>query len=166
MLVVDQSSRAQRGEWLEIRQHHNGPFRDRYLHSVFCLSLQGDTPNARRAYDALMCGCIPVLVVDWVQLPFEDTIPWDKISIRLSVEYLWHNTMLVDRLRQVTREEIRAYQRHIVLYRHSLTWNYPAPRPGDAFEHALSAVSSLRDGAVAKELPHQSGWRRKSSDCA
>jgi hypothetical protein len=49
----------------------------------FCLLPRGDRRWTYRLMDALARGCIPVFVADGLSLPFEQLIPWDKISIRI-----------------------------------------------------------------------------------
>lgn len=39
--------------------------------AIFCLAPRGDTGSSRRIYDAIVAGCIPVIVADDVQLAFE-----------------------------------------------------------------------------------------------
>ncbi|KAG0476330.1 hypothetical protein HPP92_013171 [Vanilla planifolia] len=41
--------------------------------SIFCLSPAGDTPSSARLFDAIVSGCIPVVVSDELELPFKDT---------------------------------------------------------------------------------------------
>ncbi|KAJ0975896.1 hypothetical protein J5N97_017861 [Dioscorea zingiberensis] len=40
--------------------------------SKFCLHPAGDTPSACRLFDAIVSLCIPVIVSDYIELPFED----------------------------------------------------------------------------------------------
>ena len=41
-----------------------------YAHSRLCPVAAGDTPSTGRLYDAIACGCVPLIVVDDLQLPF------------------------------------------------------------------------------------------------
>lgn len=49
----------------------------------FCLVPKGDTPTSRRLFDAIMAGCIPVIVSDGISLPFKDFVDWPSFSVRL-----------------------------------------------------------------------------------
>lgn len=51
--------------------------------SVFCLCVRGDTTSSRRLFTAITLGCIPVLVADWVQLPFERLIDYSRFTVRV-----------------------------------------------------------------------------------
>lgn len=47
--------------------------------SVFCLSPAGDTPSSARLFDAIVSGCIPVIVSDELELPFEGILNYRKV---------------------------------------------------------------------------------------
>ncbi|EPS72244.1 hypothetical protein M569_02513 [Genlisea aurea] len=49
--------------------------------SRFCLHPAGDTPSACRLFDAIVSLCIPVIVSDFIELPFEDAIDYRTIAI-------------------------------------------------------------------------------------
>ena len=49
--------------------------KDSYMRSmIFCLCPRGWSPWTLRAYQTMMTGCIPVLITDKIELPFEDPI--------------------------------------------------------------------------------------------
>merc|ERR1719221_2145774 len=52
--------------------------------SKFCLVIEGDTPSSRRLFDAMLSGCIPVIIGQKTTLPFENVIPYNLISIRIN----------------------------------------------------------------------------------
>ncbi|KAI3762335.1 hypothetical protein L1987_52763 [Smallanthus sonchifolius] len=52
--------------------------------SVFCLSPAGDTPSSARLFDAIVSGCIPVIVSDELELPFEGILDYRKIALFVS----------------------------------------------------------------------------------
>lgn len=49
--------------------------------SVFCLSPAGDTPSSARLFDAIVSGCIPVVVSDELELPFEGILDYRKVIL-------------------------------------------------------------------------------------
>ncbi|KAI4332597.1 hypothetical protein L6164_017492 [Bauhinia variegata] len=49
--------------------------------SKFCLHPAGDTPSACRLFHAILSMCVPVIVCDDIELPFEDIIDYRKIAI-------------------------------------------------------------------------------------
>ncbi|GFY83360.1 exostosin family protein [Actinidia rufa] len=44
--------------------------------SIFCLNPAGDTPSSARLFDAVVSGCIPVIVIDEWELPFEEMLDY------------------------------------------------------------------------------------------
>lgn len=48
--------------------------------SVFCLSPAGDTPSSARLFDAILSGCIPVVVSDQLELPFEGILDHKEVN--------------------------------------------------------------------------------------
>jgi hypothetical protein len=53
--------------------------------SEFCLHPAGDTPTSCRLFDAIQSLCIPVIVSDTIELPFEGIIDYSEFSVFASV---------------------------------------------------------------------------------
>lgn len=49
------------------------------IRSIFCLNPAGDTPSSARLFDAIVSGCIPVIVSDELELPFEGILDYRKV---------------------------------------------------------------------------------------
>ncbi|CAI5519879.1 unnamed protein product [Closterium sp. Naga37s-1] len=52
--------------------------------SRFCLHVEGDTPSSSRFFNAIMSGCVPVVVSDYVELPFESAIDYSRLTLFFS----------------------------------------------------------------------------------
>uniref|UniRef100_A0A7S4PY79 Exostosin GT47 domain-containing protein n=1 Tax=Alexandrium monilatum TaxID=311494 RepID=A0A7S4PY79_9DINO len=50
--------------------------------SIFCLAPRGITPWTIHLYVAIMAGCIPIILSDHFELPFQDRLNWQSFSIR------------------------------------------------------------------------------------
>jgi len=50
--------------------------------SIFCLAPRGITPWTIHLYVALLAGCIPIILSDAFELPFQDLIDWPSFSIK------------------------------------------------------------------------------------
>ena len=59
-------------------------YNSRMASSDFCLMLRGDTASSKRLFSAVSFGCIPVIVSDWIPLPFEALIDYSQFSLRFS----------------------------------------------------------------------------------
>lgn len=53
------------------------------VRSLFCLNPAGDTPSSARLFDAIVSGCIPVIVSDELELPFEGILDYRKVCMHL-----------------------------------------------------------------------------------
>ncbi|CAN6928532.1 unnamed protein product [Brassica oleracea] len=53
--------------------------------SEFCLHPAGDTPTSCRLFDAIQSLCIPVIVSDNIELPFEGILDYSEFSVFVSV---------------------------------------------------------------------------------
>lgn len=47
---------------------------------MFCLSPAGDTPSSARLFDAIVSGCIPVVVSDELEVPFEGLLQYKRVK--------------------------------------------------------------------------------------
>ncbi|XP_012065951.1 probable arabinosyltransferase ARAD1 isoform X2 [Jatropha curcas] len=81
--------------------------------SKFCLNPAGDTPSACRLFDAIVSLCIPVIVSDSIELPFEDVIDYTKIAVFVGTAASLRPGYLVKMLRDVTTERILEYQKEL-----------------------------------------------------
>lgn len=49
--------------------------------SKFCLHIAGDTPSSNRLFDAIATHCVPVIISDDIELPFEDVLDYSTFCI-------------------------------------------------------------------------------------
>jgi len=81
--------------------------------SKFCLHPAGDTPSACRLFDAIVSLCIPVIVSDNIELPFEDTIDYRKIAVFVETSSAIKPGHLLSKLRAVTPDRVLEYQKKL-----------------------------------------------------
>lgn len=65
------------------RQRYAG-YQSEIVRSVFCLCPLGWAPWSPRLVESVALGCVPVIVADGIQLPFDDVVPWQKISLTVA----------------------------------------------------------------------------------
>jgi hypothetical protein len=105
-------------------------------HAVFCIGAPG-AGYGTRAVLAVLLGCIPVLVGDYVEPPFEAELDWPSFSVRVRDAQLEH---IVDIVRAITPREVAAMQRTLAcvwrFFSWSSLWGSLAGEDGssDAFE--------------------------------
>jgi len=74
--------------------------------SQYCLVLAGDSPSSRRLFDAIISGCIPILIGPEYTMPFEKLIPYEKISIRINLDdWRDHPEEQLDNINKISLEE-------------------------------------------------------------
>ncbi|GLT97141.1 hypothetical protein SLE2022_147230 [Rubroshorea leprosula] len=79
--------------------------------SKFCLNPAGDTPSACRLFDAIVNLCVPVIVSDSIELPFEDIIDYRKFSVFVETAAALKPGYLVSLLRKIPAKKIIAFQK-------------------------------------------------------
>ena len=113
-----------------------------YSESVFVLSPPGDSPSARRTYDVILTGAIPVIVYTTpYALPFANFLKWSEFSVLISFDQL-QTTNIVDIVRAIPPESTIRMQERILQVRRHFVFHLGVPSAGDAidmFVHELAA---------------------------
>lgn len=107
--------------------------------SKFCLNPAGDTPSACRLFDSIVSLCVPVIISDDIELPFEDVIDYRKIAIFVESTVALKPGYLVSMLRAISDERILEYQKELKEVKHY-------------FEYGSSTVNEIWR-QVAQKLP-------------
>ncbi|MBA0797836.1 hypothetical protein Gohar_008495 [Gossypium harknessii] len=72
--------------------------------SEFCLHPAGDTPTSCRLFDAIQSLCIPLIVSDNVELPFEGMVDYSTFSVFVAVSDALRPNWLVSHLRSISEK--------------------------------------------------------------
>lgn len=72
--------------------------------SEFCLHPAGDTPTSCRLFDAIQSLCIPVIVSDNIELPFEGMVDYSEFSVFVAVSDALRPNWLVSYLKSYSSE--------------------------------------------------------------
>ncbi|KAG8078252.1 hypothetical protein GUJ93_ZPchr0007g3575 [Zizania palustris] len=94
--------------------------------SLFCLSPAGDTPSSARLFDAIVSGCIPVIISDELELPFEGILDYRKIALLVSSSDAVQPGWLVKYLRGISAKRIREMQSNLLKYSRHFLYSSPA----------------------------------------
>lgn len=110
--------------------------------SQFCLVIEGDSPSSRRLFDAMVAGCIPVFIGSNYSKPFENIIPYDDFSIRISKdEWLYDAREHLERINEISDEEALEMQSKMLKYVKYIDWR----NGDDVFEGILSNMDLIRE---------------------
>lgn len=94
--------------------------------SIFCLSPAGDTPSSARLFDAIVSGCIPVIVSDELELPFEGILDYRKIALFVSSSDAMQPGWLLTFLKSINPAQIKEMQRNLAKYSRHFLYSSPA----------------------------------------
>eukprot|EP00252_Welwitschia_mirabilis_P006014 TRINITY_DN16670_c0_g1_i1.p1 TRINITY_DN16670_c0_g1~~TRINITY_DN16670_c0_g1_i1.p1 ORF type:complete len:501 (-),score=63.33 TRINITY_DN16670_c0_g1_i1:74-1576(-) len=94
--------------------------------SVFCLSPAGDTPSSARLFDSIVSGCIPVIVSDELELPFEGLLDYRKIALFVSSEDAIQPGWLVGHLRSISQKQIAEMRSNLAKFSKHFQYSSPA----------------------------------------
>ncbi|KAL3640582.1 hypothetical protein CASFOL_015550 [Castilleja foliolosa] len=73
--------------------------------SKFCLNIAGDTPSSNRLFDAIAAHCIPVIISDEIELPFEDALDYSEFCVFVRAADALRKGYLMKLLRGVSPEK-------------------------------------------------------------
>ncbi|EHA8592486.1 putative arabinosyltransferase ARAD1 [Cocos nucifera] len=127
--------------------------------SKFCLHPAGDTPSACRLFDAIVSLCVPVIVSDYIELPFEDVIDYRKIAIFVDTRSAVKPGYLTKMLRKVSKDKILQYQRELKMVKRFFEYEDPDGTVNEIWRQVSSKLPLIklminRDRRLVKRGPH------------
>lgn len=99
--------------------------------SKFCLNIAGDTPSSNRLFDAIVSHCVPVIISDEIELPFEDVLDYSEFSVFIRAADAVKKGYLLNLLRSIKRKEWTKMWERLKEITHHFEYQYPS-QPGDA----------------------------------
>ncbi|KAE9608615.1 hypothetical protein Lal_00020753 [Lupinus albus] len=140
----------------DISTDHPTTYYEDMQRAVFCLCPLGWAPWSPRLVEAVVFGCIPVIIADDIVLPFADAIPWEDIGVFVNEEDV---AQLDTILTSIPPEVILRKQRLLANPSMKQAMLFPQPaKPGDAFHQVLNGL--------ARKLPHDRSLFLKTRDKA
>uniref|UniRef100_A0A2P2IIV8 Catalytic n=1 Tax=Rhizophora mucronata TaxID=61149 RepID=A0A2P2IIV8_RHIMU len=132
--------------------------------SKFCLTPAGDTPSSCRLFDAIVSHCVPVIVSDQIELPYEDELDYSQFSIFFSIQEAIQPGYMVDQLRKLSKERWTAMWKQLKNISHHFEFQFP-PKKEDAVNMLWRQVKHKLPGAqLAVHRSHRlrvSDWWRQ-----
>ncbi|OWM76544.1 hypothetical protein CDL15_Pgr005508 [Punica granatum] len=134
--------------------------------SKFCLHPAGDTPSSCRLFDAIVSHCVPVIVSDQIELPYEDEIDYTEFSLFFSVEEALRPNYMVEQLRKFEKERWVEMWRKLKNVSHHFEFQFP-PKKEDAVDmlwrqvrHKVPTVRLATHRSRRLKIPDWWGRRR------
>lgn len=107
--------------------------------SKFCLTIAGDTPSSNRLFDAIVSHCVPVIISDDIELPFEDVVDYSEFVIFVRAKDASKKGYLLKLIRGVQREKWIDMWRRLKKIAPHFEYEYPS-KPGDAVDMIWQAI--------------------------
>ncbi|GAV66497.1 Exostosin domain-containing protein, partial [Cephalotus follicularis] len=113
--------------------------------SKFCLHPAGDTPSSCRLFDAIVSHCVPVIVSDQIELPFEDEIDYTQFSVFFSIKEALEPGYMVNLLREFSKDRWIEMWKVLKNITHHYEFQYP-PKKEDAVNMVWRQVKQKLPG--------------------
>ncbi|PWA44160.1 exostosin family protein [Artemisia annua] len=108
--------------------------------SKFCLNIAGDTPSSNRLFDAIVSHCVPVIISDEIELPFEDVIDYSEFCIFVKTSDALKKNFLINFIRGIGKDEWTRKWEKLKEVEHFFEYRYPSQK-SDAVDMIWRAVS-------------------------
>ncbi|KAL4197822.1 hypothetical protein AMTRI_Chr04g253020 [Amborella trichopoda] len=107
--------------------------------SKFCLNIAGDTPSSNRLFDAIASHCVPVIISDDIELPYEDVLDYSKFCIFIKAPDAIKPGFILNLLRGIGPQEWTQMAQRVKEVAHHFEYQFPS-QPGDAVQMIWGAV--------------------------
>lgn len=108
--------------------------------SKFCLNIAGDTPSSNRLFDAIATHCVPVIISDDIELPFEDVLDYSEFCVFVRASDAIEKGYLLNLLRGIEQHKwTKMWERLKEIEKH-FEYQFPS-RFGDAVDMIWGVVS-------------------------
>lgn len=108
--------------------------------SKFCLNIAGDTPSSNRLFDAIASHCVPVIISDQIELPYEDVLDYSEFCIFVRTRDALKKKFLIDFIRSIGKEEWTRMWNRLKEVQNFFEFQYPS-KEGDAVQMIWQAVA-------------------------
>lgn len=107
--------------------------------SKFCLNIAGDTPSSNRLFDAIASHCVPVIISDEIELPYEDVLDYSEFCIFVRASDAVKKGYLLNLLRGIKQEEWTKMWEKLKEIVGQFEYQYPS-QPNDAVDMIWQTV--------------------------
>lgn len=126
--------------------------------SKFCLNIAGDTPSSNRLFDAIASLCVPVIISDEIELPFEDVLDYSEFCIFIRASDAIKRGFVLNLLKGIKRDTWTKMWEKLKQVAKHFEYQYPS-QPGDAVNMIWEAIYRKRFSASSEQLRLHKGNR-------
>ncbi|CAI7933127.1 unnamed protein product [Closterium sp. NIES-54] len=114
--------------------------------SQFCLHPAGDTPSACRMFDAIVNLCVPVVVSDDIELPFEDVLDYREFAVFVPTVKAVRKGYLGKLLRGLKMQSrLPAMQQRLREVRHFFEWDAEDGTVNQVWRRVAAKLPAIRE---------------------
>lgn len=108
--------------------------------SKFCLNIAGDTPSSNRLFDAIASHCVPVIISDEIELPYEDILDYSEFCIFVRTSDAVKENFLINLVRNIKKDEWTHMRDRLKEVQRFFEFQFPS-KEGDAVQMIWQAVA-------------------------
>ncbi|RDX75384.1 putative S-sulfocysteine synthase, chloroplastic, partial [Mucuna pruriens] len=108
--------------------------------SKFCLNIAGDTPSSNRLFDAIVSNCVPVIISDEIELPYEDVLDYSQFCVFVRTRDALKKKFLINFVRSIGKEEWTRMWNRLKEVHRFFEFQFPS-KEGDAVQMIWQAVA-------------------------
>ncbi|XP_038687077.1 probable glycosyltransferase At5g03795 [Tripterygium wilfordii] len=108
-------------------------YQKRFYRTKFCICPGGSQVNSARIADSIHYGCVPVILSDYYDLPFNDILDWHKFSVIVKEHDVYQLKQI---LKAKSGVDFVALHKNLVKVQKHFQWNSP-PIKYDAFHMVM-----------------------------
>ncbi|PRQ48433.1 putative xylogalacturonan beta-1,3-xylosyltransferase [Rosa chinensis] len=115
------------------RAEGNLLYQKKFYTTKFCICPGGSQVNSARPMDSIHYGCIPVILSNYYDLPFNDILDWRKFSVILTEKDVYQLKQI---LKAIPYSEFLTLHKNLMKVQKHFQWNSP-PIKYDAFHMVM-----------------------------
>ncbi|OIW03267.1 hypothetical protein TanjilG_20571 [Lupinus angustifolius] len=108
--------------------------------SKFCLNIAGDTPSSNRLFDAIVSHCVPVIISDEIELPYEDVLDYTEFCIFVRSTDALKEKFLINLISSIGKDEWTRMWNKLKEVENFFEFQFPS-KEGDAVQMIWQAVA-------------------------
>ncbi|XP_027066670.2 probable arabinosyltransferase ARAD1 [Coffea arabica] len=108
--------------------------------SKFCLNIAGDTPSSNRLFDAIASHCVPVIISDDIELPYEDVLDYSEFSIFIRTSDALKEKFVINLIRSIRKDEWTRMWKRLKEVESFFEYQFPS-RANDAVQMIWQAIA-------------------------
>lgn len=108
--------------------------------SKFCLNIAGDTPSSNRLFDAIASHCVPVIISDEIELPYEDILDYSEFCVFVRTSDAVKENFLINLIKNIGKDEWTRMWEKLKEIENMFEYRYPS-KEDDAVQMIWKAVA-------------------------